>query len=87
MHDLGSLWVESDGLPMALNGRRMALAFSALVVNLGKKVRTEALIESIWGTEPSPRAPAALDTLLWRLRRVLEPGRSPRTSSKLLLTE
>ena len=87
MHDLGSLWVESDGLPIALNGRRMASALSTLVVNLNEKVRTDVLIESIWGNERSSRAPAALDTLLWRLRRVLDPGRPARVASTLLRTE
>jgi predicted ATPase/DNA-binding SARP family transcriptional activator len=87
VHDLGSLSVESDGLPIALNGRRMAAALSILLVNLNEKVRTDVLIESIWGNERSPRAPAALDTLLWRLRRVLDPGRPARVASTLLRTE
>jgi predicted ATPase/DNA-binding SARP family transcriptional activator len=87
VHDLGSLWVESDGLPVALNGRRMTSALSILLVNLNQKVRTDVLIESIWGNERSLRAPAALDTLLWRLRRVLDPGRPARVSSTLLRTE
>ncbi len=81
------MWVESDGLPIALNGRRMASALSVLLVNLNEKVRTDVLIDSIWGGERSTRAPAALDTLLWRLRRALDPGRPARTSSTLLRTE
>jgi predicted ATPase/DNA-binding SARP family transcriptional activator len=65
----------------------MASALSVLLVNLNEKVRTDVLIEAIWGNGRSPRAPAALDTLLWRLRRVLDPGRPARTSSMLLRTE
>lgn len=87
VHDLGPLWVESEGLPIALNGKRMVTALSVLLVNLNEKVRSDVLIESVWGSEPSTRAPAALDTLLWRLRRVLDPGRSARTSSTVLRTE
>ena len=86
VHDLGAVWVESDGLPLALNGQRMTSALSALVVNLGEKVRTDVLIASVWGAEPSPRAPAALDTLMWRMRRVLDPGRSARAASTVLPT-
>lgn len=87
VHDLGSLWVESRGLPLALKGRRMSAALSALLVGLGEKVRTEALIEAVWGDEPSPRASAALDTLMWRLRRVLDPDRPVRAPSTVLRTE
>lgn len=87
VHDLGSLWVDSGGLPLALNGRRMTAALSALLVDLGEKVRTDFLIEAVWGSEPTPRASAALDTLMWRLRRVLDPERSARTSSTVLRTE
>jgi predicted ATPase/DNA-binding winged helix-turn-helix (wHTH) protein len=87
VHDLGSLWVESGGLPLALKGRRMTAALSALLVDLGEKVRTEALIEAVWDDEPSPRVSAALDTLMWRLRRVLDPDRSVRAPSTVLRTE
>ncbi|MGN6688617.1 MAG: BTAD domain-containing putative transcriptional regulator [Actinomycetales bacterium] len=87
VHDLGSLSVEADGLPVVLNGKRMAAALAVLLINLNEKVRTDTLIEAVWGAEPSPRAPAALDTLLWRLRRVLDPGRPSRSSSAVLQTE
>ena len=86
VHDLGSFWVESDGVPMPLNGQRMAAALAALVLNLGEKVRTDVLIDSVWGATPSPRAPAALDTLMWRMRRVLDPARPARASSTVLRT-
>jgi predicted ATPase/DNA-binding SARP family transcriptional activator len=87
VHDLGSLWLESGGLPLPLNGKRMTAALSALLVDLGEKIRTDALMEAVWGGEASPRASAALDTLMWRLRRVLDPERSARSSSAVLRTE
>ncbi|MEO9110945.1 MAG: BTAD domain-containing putative transcriptional regulator, partial [Jatrophihabitantaceae bacterium] len=87
VHDLGSLWVESDGLPLPLKGNRMTSALAVLVANLNEKVRSDVLIESVWGAELSSQAPAALDTLMWRLRRVLDPERSARASSTVLRTE
>ena len=79
--------VETDGLPIAVHGQRMLCALSVLLVNLNERVRADVLIESVWGPHPSPRAPAALDTLMWRLRRVIDPGRSARASSTVLRTE
>ncbi|TWP33687.1 BTAD domain-containing putative transcriptional regulator [Leekyejoonella antrihumi] len=86
IHDLGSLWVESDGVPLPLADKHMAAALSALVVDLDQKVRSDVLIDAIWGEDQSRRASAALDTLMGRLRRVLDPERSPRATSTVLRT-
>ena len=87
VHDLGPLWLESDGLAIPLSGNRITSALSRLLLDRGEKVRTDALIDAVWGESASKKAPAALDTLMWRLRRVLDPGRSANAASTILRTE
>lgn len=86
-HDLGPLWVESAGLPLGLHGKRMEAVLSALLVRLGDVVRADWLIDAVWGENPPPKASAALDTVMWRLRRVLDPDRAARVASTVLRTE
>src|SRR4029079_7716870 len=52
----------------------------------GEPARVEWLIDCVWGAEPPPKASAALDTLIWRLRRILEPDRPARTPSTVVRT-
>ena len=80
-HDLGPLWVESAGLPLSLSGRRMETVVTALLIRAGEPARADWLIDCIWGPEPPPKASAALDTLIWRLRRTLDPNRPARAPS------
>jgi len=76
--DLGPLAVEIDGAPRTLGGRRLESVAAALLVNVGAPLPAAALVDAVWGVDPPAGAGGALDSLIWRLRRVLEPGRAGR---------
>ena len=75
--DLGPLAVEIDGPPRTLGGRRVEAVAAALLVHVGAPLPAAALVDAVWGADPPAGAGGALDSLIWRLRRVLEPGREP----------
>jgi len=75
--DLGPLSVETAGVVRPLTGRRLSALLAALLVRSGQFVTPDYLIDAVWGDDVTDRAPAALDTLVWRLRRQLEPTRAP----------
>ena len=85
--DLGPLRIEQDSLPRPVGGTRLEALVGVLLVRTGEAVPTSTIVEAIWGPRPPDRALASLDSLLWRLRRVLEPDRAPRAPSELLLSE
>ena len=82
--DLGPLWIESAGVSRPIGGRRLAAVLSLLLAHEGRFVSADQLIDAVWGRQPPPRPAAALDTLLWRLRRALEPERAARSASAAL---
>lgn len=82
--DLGPFTVEEDGVPVPLSGQRLAAVLALLVANARSSVPTSRIVHAVWGEHPPARPGAALDSLLWRLRRALEPGRPPRGVSTLL---
>ena len=79
--DLGPLAVELDGAPRTLGGRRVESVAAALLVRAGAPVPGAVLVDAVWGANPPAGAGGALDSLLWRLRRVLEPGRAARAAT------
>ncbi|WP_048552215.1 AfsR/SARP family transcriptional regulator [Nostocoides japonicum] len=74
--DLGRLRVEADDIEVPLPGRRLASVLARLVASVGETVPVDALIEAIWGEQPPARSAQALETVVWRLRSVLEPDRA-----------
>jgi len=87
IRDLGPLVVERDGLPVGLGAGRLAAALSPLANRVGEVVGTTALVEAVWGPHAPPRAPQLLESVIWRLRKELEPGRAARAAPVLLRRE
>ncbi|MFI6866197.1 BTAD domain-containing putative transcriptional regulator [Nocardia sp. NPDC050406] len=83
---LGELcgWRGPERLELGPPQRRAVLA--ALLLRDGQAVTAADLVEDIWGEEPVPRAVAALRTHVAHLRRTLEPERTPRTPSRVLVS-
>ncbi|MEA2423370.1 MAG: hypothetical protein QOF55_2469, partial [Thermoleophilaceae bacterium] len=74
----GRLLVEIDGeaLQGALPGRQGRLLFAYLVMNRGRPVRRDELVEALWADEGQPASgDALLRPPLSRLRKALGPGR------------
>lgn len=85
--DLGVLTISGGDADRAPGGRRPASVLAALLVELNQTVPAERLIEKVWGAAPPDRAPAVLESHVWRLRRVLEPARPARTPPTVLVTD
>ncbi len=79
---LGPLKVVGPGGEVELGGHRDRSLLTLLLINAGSVVSTDQLIEDIWG---DPDATGALQTALFRLRRVLEPDRPPGAPPQLLV--
>lgn len=84
IRDLGPLVVELDGLPTTIGSGRLAAVLSPLANRVGQVVTPAGLIDAVWGQEPPPRAGQLLESLIWRLRKELEPGRAARAEPVVL---
>ena len=62
-------------------------ALLALLVSLvGEPVAVDVILEALWAGHPPPSAMTSLQAYVANLRRVLEPGRAPRTPATVLRT-
>ncbi|MGH9213421.1 MAG: AfsR/SARP family transcriptional regulator, partial [Acidimicrobiales bacterium] len=74
---LGPLAVVRDGSEVALGGPRQRLVLALLLLNAGRVVAAERLVDLIWGeSEPATRT-GPLRTYVWQLRRVLDADPDP----------
>ncbi|GAA2453466.1 hypothetical protein GCM10010388_49220 [Streptomyces mauvecolor] len=60
-----------DGSPVALGGARLRALLTVLALRPGRAAPVGVLVGEVWGDEPPADAPAALQALVGRLRRVL----------------
>ncbi|WP_432090045.1 BTAD domain-containing putative transcriptional regulator [Streptomyces sp. NRRL F-5630] len=73
---------------LPLGGPRQRAVLARLLVARRQVVPLPRLVADLWDGEALPRDPeGAVRTFVAALRRVLEPGRRPRTAAKLLVTE
>lgn len=87
IRDLGPLRVETDGIAVPLNGRRLESVLAVLAANVDQVVTFDALVDAVWGAAAPERAAQSLESLIWRLRKILEPGRAARETATVLRTE
>jgi DNA-binding SARP family transcriptional activator len=85
--DLGPLAVEVDSLPTPVTGRRLASVLALLLARVGEVVTPAALVDAVWGEAAPARASQSLESLVWRLRKLLEPQRAARQAPSVLRTE
>lgn len=83
---LGSFAAEADGEPVSLGGPRQRGVLALLVAARGQVVPVDRMVEDLWRGEPPSRALASLQAYVSNLRRLLEPGRPPRTPARLLVS-
>jgi tetratricopeptide (TPR) repeat protein len=75
-------WRHDEPVPLGPPAQRAVLGL--LVLAGGQPVGLPALVDGIWGEAPPASAVNVIQTHVKRLRRLLEPGRAPRTRSELL---
>ncbi len=83
---LGSFGAEVNGESVPLGGPRQRGVLALLVAARGQVVSVDRMIEDLWRGEPPSRALASLQAYVSNLRRLLEPGRPPRTPARLLVS-
>ncbi|MFG1920815.1 BTAD domain-containing putative transcriptional regulator [Cryptosporangium sp. NPDC048952] len=83
---LGPLRAEVADQPVELGSPRQRAVLARLVSARGHVVSTERFVDDLWLGEPPPKALGALQVYVSHLRRVLEPGRAPRTPARVLVS-
>ncbi len=83
---LGSFAAEVGGEPLPLGGPRQRGVLALLVAARGQVVSVDRMVEDLWRGEPPSRALASLQAYVSNLRRLLEPGRPPRTPARMLVS-
>lgn len=81
---LGPLEAWRGGVRLGLGPLRQRALLGLLAVNAGELVRRESVIDTLWGDDPPVTAVNLVQAHVSRLRKVLDPGRSPRGSGELL---
>ncbi|WP_026411334.1 AfsR/SARP family transcriptional regulator [Actinomadura oligospora] len=83
---LGAFATDVDGEAVHLGGPRQRGVLALLVAARGQVVPVDRMIEDLWRGEPPARALMSLQAYVSNLRRLLEPGRPPRTPARLLVS-
>jgi DNA-binding SARP family transcriptional activator len=68
---LGPLEVVEDGNPVALPGGKPRALLARLLLDAGRVVTVEALVDSLWGETAPPSAPKVLQVYVSQLRKSL----------------
>jgi DNA-binding winged helix-turn-helix (wHTH) protein len=71
VHVLGPLEVLSDGVDVRLGGPKQRTVLALLVAEVGKPVSVDALIDGVWGDEPTTGARSTLQTYVSNLRAAI----------------
>ncbi|MGW6913777.1 AfsR/SARP family transcriptional regulator [Kitasatospora sp. NPDC054939] len=71
---------------LALGSPQQQAVLTSLLLQHGRPVATQDLVDGIWGDRPPPQAIAALRTYVSRLRGVIEPHREVRAPAEILIS-
>ena len=71
VHVLGPLEVLSNGVDVRLGGPKQRTVLALLVAEVGKPVSVDALIDGVWGSEPTTGARSTLQTYVSNLRAAI----------------
>jgi DNA-binding SARP family transcriptional activator len=83
---LGGLEVNDAGRPVDIGSPKQRSVLGLLLLEGGRVVSTDQLIDALWGEHPPPAATTSLHTYISNLRRALEPDRRPPDAPTRLLT-
>jgi DNA-binding SARP family transcriptional activator len=83
---LGQVEVLRGGQRLALGGHRQLAVLAVLVMDVGRVVSVDRLVEALWEDIPPTGARSTVHAYVSKLRRVLEPDRPPGLECSLLAT-
>jgi DNA-binding SARP family transcriptional activator len=84
---LGPMELVVGSHPTDLGTRMHRALLSLLLMDLGRVVSVDRLVDCMWGEEPPPTATNALQVYVSRLRKILEPNRPAGVASGILVTQ
>src|SRR5919201_161984 len=68
---LGPVEVVDDGEPLPLGGQKQRAVLALLLLDAGRVVSTDRLIDALWSEQPPPTAPTSLQNFVSQLRKLL----------------
>ena len=71
---LGPLEVSDAGKPLPLGGQKQRAVLAFLLIEPGRVVSTDRLVDALWGERPPRTAGTSLHNFISQLRRLLGPG-------------
>src|SRR6185369_13376898 len=83
---LGPLEAEVEGARADLGGPLQRAVLALLLMERGRVVSVDRMIDQLWRGEPPARAIASLQAYVSNLRRILEPGRARRAQARILVS-
>ncbi|MFF1680040.1 BTAD domain-containing putative transcriptional regulator [Streptomyces sp. NPDC058256] len=83
---LGPIEAAVGGRLVGLGAPKQRALLALLVSKVGRPVAFDVIVEELWTGPPPPAALSSLHAYVANLRRVLEPGRAPRTQPTVLRT-
>lgn len=87
IRDLGALVVAVDADEHPVVGSRGAAMLSLLTIQVNQRVSVDALMDAAWGEGVTDGSPSTLESHIWRLRQLLEPGRARRQPATVLISD
>jgi DNA-binding SARP family transcriptional activator/Tfp pilus assembly protein PilF len=83
---LGPLEVWRDGQLLPIHAAKQRTLLAMLLLQANQVVETDRLIEQLWGDEPPRTARNTLQTLVLRLRRMLQPAQPDERAVQVLVS-
>ena len=83
VRDLGPLRVVAGAEELPISGAKQEALLSMLVMRANERVPLAELVAAAWGYEADVSS-STIENHVWRLRRLLEPGRGPAGASVLI---
>lgn len=81
---LDSVRASRDDRRMVLGPPQRQAVLMTLLLNAGRTVRPEQLVDAVWDERPPEKAPATLQAHVSALRKALEPEREPHAPSRVI---
>jgi ABC-type transport system substrate-binding protein/DNA-binding SARP family transcriptional activator len=83
---LGPLEVHRGGVPCVLGGRQQRFVLALLALETGHAVSLDRIADALWGDDLPASYVTTIQTYVFRLREVLEPGRAKGDPAHVLVS-